>query len=407
MAAGRLGRFIPLLAWIAVVSTGRLTLQRTGGVVSWLLVGLVVVAGILVIDQAARLCRPAAPGHRLRLFALAAGSVALTLAGIELGLAVAERVMPSASAMTMPREWERRPVPVAGAAYAYYWHNVLHVHNDEHMRVAGRFPEHRPGFFRILVVGDSLTYGYGVAADDAYPSVLERRLGRDFRVEVLNLGVSGAQSEDIRRTVGRALTQLQPDLIVYGVCLNDFLPSGVGEYATNRAYPVPVPYGDHFILHTRMGKLVEELYDSVLMTVGLRADFFTDILRDFNGYQTRFARDVAAMNGAVVAGGLPAVVAMVLNQFPDTRGPGHPIVLAAERHLQDAGIRVIPADYIRRNDGRRDWFVSRWEGHPNQKAHSAFADEIAAYLAGLPELQPFRRGRTPQKGDRDASPEHG
>jgi len=45
---------------------------------------------------------------------------------------------------------------------------------------------------RLLVLGDSLTAGYGVAAADAFPAQLERALearGRDVRV--INAGVSG------------------------------------------------------------------------------------------------------------------------------------------------------------------------------------------------------------------------
>jgi len=291
----------------------------------------------------------------------------------------------------MPVEWERRPAEVEGTRHAYYWHNVLHVHNREGMRIVGEFPPKRAGTSRIIVLGDSLTYGYGIAEADTYPRVLEKLLGDAFRVEVLNLGVRAAQSEDIARILQRKLPDLRPDLVVYGVCLNDFLPPGVDQYESNRAYPVPLPYKDHFIAKTLTGKLLAKQYDALLMRWGLRVDFLTDILRDFDGYQTRFARDVKAMNAFVQAHGLPPMVALVLDQFPSTQGRRHEIVLAAEKHLRAAGIRVVPSDYIQLNDGRRDWFVSRWEGHPNEKANRAFAEEIAKVLVELPALQPYRR----------------
>jgi acyl-CoA thioesterase-1 len=44
----------------------------------------------------------------------------------------------------------------------------------------------------VVFLGDSLTAGYGLAADEAYPAHVERLLGeRGRRVEVLNAGVSG------------------------------------------------------------------------------------------------------------------------------------------------------------------------------------------------------------------------
>ncbi|OGB95520.1 MAG: hypothetical protein A2Z31_05050 [candidate division NC10 bacterium RBG_16_65_8] len=184
---------------------------------------------------------------------------------------------------------------------------------------------------------------------------------------------------------------LQPDLVFYGVCLNDFLPSGIGEYSSNRAYRVPLPHGDHFARHTLTGKLLERQYDVLLMRWGLRDDFYGDILRDFNSYQTRFAGDVRAMSDYVRTQGLPPLVAMVLSQYPNTQARGYQVILAAERHLRAAGMSLIPSDYIPRNDGRMDWYVSRWEGHPNAKAHRAFAEEIAQFVMGLSVLEPYRR----------------
>src|SRR5262245_60130224 len=45
---------------------------------------------------------------------------------------------------------------------------------------------------RIVFLGDSLTAGLGLAVDEAYPSVLARRLReRGFDYEIVNAGVSG------------------------------------------------------------------------------------------------------------------------------------------------------------------------------------------------------------------------
>src|SRR4051812_28976542 len=50
--------------------------------------------------------------------------------------------------------------------------------------------EERP--LRIVVLGDSLTAGHGIAESAAFPAVLERALRRrDHDVAVVNAGVSG------------------------------------------------------------------------------------------------------------------------------------------------------------------------------------------------------------------------
>ncbi|MBI4572076.1 MAG: hypothetical protein HY713_02165 [candidate division NC10 bacterium] len=400
----RTTRFFPILIYAAVFSNARFFLADTSGIASYLLAAVIVVTPILMAKEAGELMASAL-GRRIRLqaftrLALVAGAAVMAFVFIEAALQLLSRLQDPAkrsgalNTLAMPAAWERRPVEIEGAKYAYYWHNILHVHNRDNMRLTGEFPRKRPGTFRVIALGDSLTYGYGIAQEDTYPSVLERELSRLFRIEVLNLGRARAQSEDVYKILQRHLPILHPDLVFYGVCLNDFLPSNVGEYASNRAYEVPLPYKEHFIRTTLTGKLLEKQYDALLMRWGLRVDFLTDILRDFGGYQTRFARDVKAMNAHVRSEGLPPVVAMVLDQFPTTKGKRYEIIQAAEKHLRDAGMRVVPGKYIRRNDGRTDWSVSPWEGHPNEKANRVFAHEIAEVLKDLPELRPYRRSQT-------------
>ena len=75
-----------------------------------------------------------------------------------------------------------------------------------------------------MVVGDSLTYGAGIEIEDTFVALLNRWLSPDYRVEVLNLGLAGGQSEDILKVIKKFQAPLSPDLIIYAVCLNDFLP---------------------------------------------------------------------------------------------------------------------------------------------------------------------------------------
>lgn len=48
---------------------------------------------------------------------------------------------------------------------------------------------------RIVALGDSLTAGYGIGKDEAYPALLQRRLdAAGYRYEIVNAGVSGDTS---------------------------------------------------------------------------------------------------------------------------------------------------------------------------------------------------------------------
>jgi len=76
---------------------------------------------------------------------------------------------------------------------------------------------------RLLALGDSLTAGYGLALDDAFPARLQRALkaeGRD--VEVINAGVSGDTAAAGRARLEWALGA-KPDAAIVELGANDAL----------------------------------------------------------------------------------------------------------------------------------------------------------------------------------------
>lgn len=318
---------------------------------------------------------------------------ALESFGVTLPPSVVQMAARRQELVTLPPKFAREPLKVAGAARAYRWHGVLHVYNRRGMRWTTPFPRKQEDVFRIMVVGDSLTYGEGIDERWTYSRQLQALLEPDYAVEVLNLGIDGSQSEDVLWVVIEYLPHLRPDLVVYGVCLNDFLPSGVGQYQNNHAYKFPLPNAvkAFFTRKSRLARLVDDTYDRVLLRLDLRVDFYDDILNGFTGYQSRFAQDVARLNEVVKAQGLPAVVALVLDQFPGLDSRGHRIAQAAESHLRSAGMEVIDtAPYYRRFD-RLSFAVSRWEGHPNEVANAIWAVMLDRHLRSLRRLRAFRK----------------
>ncbi len=84
---------------------------------------------------------------------------------------------------------------------------------------------------RILVLGDSLAAGHGLAAGDAFPARLEAALrSRGLEVEVINAGVSGDTSAGGRARLNWALAD-KPDLVVVELGANDAL-RGLSPQAT-------------------------------------------------------------------------------------------------------------------------------------------------------------------------------
>ena len=75
----------------------------------------------------------------------------------------------------------------------------------------------------IVVLGDSLTAGLGVARDEAYPALLEARLHREgFAYRVVNAGVSGDTTAGGLRRLDWVL-RARPDLVLVALGANDGL----------------------------------------------------------------------------------------------------------------------------------------------------------------------------------------
>jgi lysophospholipase L1-like esterase len=291
------------------------------------------------------------------------------------------------NALVMPSSWQKRDLADIAGTDPFIWHGVVHQIDGNGMRREEPFPPKDPNRFRIVVVGDSLTYGEGVDAYWAYSAQLERALAPDFGVEVLNLGVRGYGSEDILDLLRRFVPELEPDLVVYGVCLNDFLERGGRQQAPPSLLPEKLT--KILTRRTRVGRLVDERSDALKRQLGLQPDFYADLLADFDARYRRFGDDVAVMNDLVTGSGLPPMVAMILDQGPRLHGPGRELAVAAERQLRAAGIETVRSeDFYRRYDGR-NFAVSRWEGHPNEEAHAIWAHDLAERIRQHPDLARF------------------
>lgn len=75
----------------------------------------------------------------------------------------------------------------------------------------------------IVALGDSLTAGLGVAADQAYPALLEDRLRQaGFPYRVVNAGVSGDTSAGALRRLDWVLRS-KPEIVIVALGANDGL----------------------------------------------------------------------------------------------------------------------------------------------------------------------------------------
>jgi hypothetical protein len=75
---------------------------------------------------------------------------------------------------------------------------------------------------RLVVTGDSFTFGFNVAQEKIFPHLLKQSLqAKDPNYEVLNLAVSGYATKDEVITLREKGMKWQPEVIIVGYVMND------------------------------------------------------------------------------------------------------------------------------------------------------------------------------------------
>jgi len=77
---------------------------------------------------------------------------------------------------------------------------------------------------RLITIGDSSVYGWGVPTGQTFQEVLERQLKArwpSFHFEVINLGVPGYSTEQSRRQLDEVGWAYEPDLLVFSSIFSD------------------------------------------------------------------------------------------------------------------------------------------------------------------------------------------
>lgn len=122
------------------------------------------------------------------------------------------------------------------------WRGTHYQTNARGYRGPAHIDDSTPGLFRVLCVGDSLTYGAGVTDADSWPRLLEEHLAArlpEHEVQVINFGVAGWNSQHFLEAWRRYGVDLVPDLVILGWSLND-LP-GAAPLLEDAPFPEPTP----------------------------------------------------------------------------------------------------------------------------------------------------------------------
>ena len=236
------------------------------------------------------------------------------------------------------------------------------------------------GVYRIMLLGDSTTFGWGVEQRDTAAKFLERKLNLHLppgydKVEVLDTGVGNydtVQEVTYYETLGRAF---HPDLVVLVFFIND---------------PEPVPKeGKGFLIdRSYLIAFATNRFDGILRRTGKRPDwkqYYASLYNDDKpGFQA-CKQALRSLASSTKSDGASVLVA-ILPELHQINGDSYPF-RAAHQKIKDvlASENVPVLDLI---DGLKDHgpeetlWVTPLDDHPNAKANDLVSDQLQQWVLG-------------------------
>jgi len=127
------------------------------------------------------------------------------------------------------------------------------------------------GNLRIVMMGDSNTYGLYLKEEESYPAVYEKNWNKnhpDRPVQVINLGFPGTNSSRVLKSLPDVIEAFSPDVITVMVGVNDYWMAPVNvEGLSERISPLEGWFRDHIRLYKLVYMLRRQTYQKDLLTI--------------------------------------------------------------------------------------------------------------------------------------------
>jgi lysophospholipase L1-like esterase len=250
--------------------------------------------------------------------------------------------------------------------------------NSEGLRDREFSLEKPPGVYRVMMLGDSTTFGWGVKEEDTAAKFLERKLNASLpagynRAEVMNTGVGNydtVQEVTYYETIG---WKYHPDLVVLVFFIND---------------PEPVPL-------EKKGLLIDRSYliafatnriDGVMRHAGVRPEWKTYYASLYNDDHPGFqACKKALLNLANSTRSHDAkLLVAILPELHQINNDSYPFK-AAHQKIKDAiAAENVPVleliDGLKDHGPEENLWVTALDDHPNAKANNLISDQLEQWI---------------------------
>lgn len=264
--------------------------------------------------------------------------------------------------------------------------------NRDHLRDED-YGAKRPGTYRILLLGDSFTFGSGVTDDAAvWPAIVEKRINETRpipgveRYEVLNGGLPGSLTDQWVQLYRQQAPSFQPDLVVAVFFLRDGTRV-VPEMMVQRVRSAAARGWDWGFEHWYTYRWLRERQATVALAgefVGYFVESYTGSPDQTEEWRRAQANLLQVQSMARAEGRRFGVVGFpMLFALDRTPYPFAPVLEAVEKfcarnHIPYASL--LPALAGQRAE---TLWVAVGNQHPNARGHELAAEGVLAFLLSL------------------------
>jgi len=242
-------------------------------------------------------------------------------------------------------------------------------------------PAKRPGSKRVLVIGDSYTWGYAVAEEEAYPQVAERLIEERGRpdIEVINGGIPDYNSRQERKLLEQLLPIYQPDQVFLAYVVNDAEPSTAMPTPPEEAYR----HSRSWFLTEVADRLNRRLFRRRILPSAKDnpgSNYFEGF--EAGSVKWRDSREaIREMRDLCSTTGIPFTVLMMpdFTQNFDDRYPYRTIHDAVASWGRELNIPTFDLLTIFLGQDHQLLWV-QWDWHPNAEAHRQIAEFLVARI---------------------------
>ena len=267
------------------------------------------------------------------------------------------------------------------------------------LRDAQRPAQPSAGTVRVLALGDSVTFGMGVAQDKTFPAQTEALLNarsQGAAVEVLNMGIPGYNTLHELALLREVGFGLRPDVVVLGYLYNDVeLSSGQKVDVKVEAQPSAARRIKSLVnsswsglkKHSMFAAWLSPLLGNALRPLGVKGFGKVGEVKDqyveSNPNWRRMQEAILEMKRLTSERNVDFVVMVIpaMANFTDATYPireYHQAVVAFCRQNGIAVLDLLPAFWG--HDGTKFW-ISATDGHPNAEGQRIIATALSDYLA--------------------------